>query len=96
MIILGPSDITVVSLVDGSILATHSFPCLSTQPLTSGDINNDGTEEFLVRCEDRLVHWKEFVNVFRKVCAETSFLYRKLYFILHRLSVTQLSGPTID
>ena len=79
MIILGPSDITVVSLVDGSILATHSFPCLSTQPLTSGDINNDGTEEFLVRCEDRLVHWN-----------------RKLYFILHRLSVTQLSGPTID
>lgn len=56
VVILGPRDIIVVSLVDGSILSTHSLPCLPAQPLVSGDINNDGTDELLVRCEDRLVH----------------------------------------
>ena len=56
MIILGSHELMVISLVDGSLLSTHSLPCVPTQPLVLGDINNDVSDEFLVRCNDRLVH----------------------------------------
>ena len=55
MIILGSHELIVISLVDGSILSTHSLPCVPTQPLVLGDINNDVSDEFLVRCNDRSV-----------------------------------------
>ena len=56
MIILGSRELMVISLVDGSLLSAHSLPCVPTQPLVLGDINNDVSDEFLVRCNDRLVH----------------------------------------
>ncbi len=57
MIILESHELMVISLVDGSILSTHSLPCVPTQPLVLGDINNDISDEFLVRCSDRSVQY---------------------------------------
>jgi hypothetical protein len=56
VIILGSHELMVISLVDGSVLSTHSLPCVPTQPLVLGDINNDISDEFLVRCSDRSVY----------------------------------------
>lgn len=56
MIILGSHELMVVSLMDGGLLSVHSLPCVPSQPLVLGDINNDVSDEFLVRCSDRLVH----------------------------------------
>ena len=56
MIILGSRELLVFSQVDGSLLSDHSLPCVPTQPLVLGDINNDVSDEFLVRCSDRSVH----------------------------------------
>ena len=56
MIILGSRELLVFSMVDGSLLSDHSLPCVPTQPLVLGDINNDVSDEFLVRCSDRSVH----------------------------------------
>ena len=64
MIILGSRELLVFSLVDGSLLSDHSLPCLPTQPLVLGDINNDVSDEFLVRCSDRSVHKNNYTIFF--------------------------------
>ncbi|KAK3086371.1 hypothetical protein FSP39_017480 [Pinctada imbricata] len=46
----GWSEITVVSLVDGTELAEHSLPCQPTAPLVTGDFDNDGLNDIIVTC----------------------------------------------
>ena len=53
MLVSGWKHLTLVSLKDGNVLASHSLPCVSDSPVTQGDFNNDGLMDFIVHCERR-------------------------------------------
>lgn len=45
--------ISLVSLVDGTLLASHTLPCQPVSPVVEGDFTNDGLTDFVVQCSDR-------------------------------------------
>ena len=55
MLVTGRSRLVLVSLKDGSLLASHSIPCEPLSPVAHGDFTNDGLMDFVVHCRARLV-----------------------------------------
>lgn len=51
VLVSGWKHLTLVSLKDGNVLASHSLPCVCDSPVTQGDFNNDGLMDFIVHCE---------------------------------------------
>lgn len=51
VLVSGWKHLTLVSLKDGNVLASHSLPCVCDSPVTHGDFNNDGLMDFIVHCE---------------------------------------------
>ncbi|XP_041375556.1 uncharacterized protein LOC121388325 isoform X2 [Gigantopelta aegis] len=51
MVIAGYNAVSVVSLLDGQILAEHSIPTPPTGPLVTGDFNNDGITDVILTCK---------------------------------------------
>lgn len=51
VLIVGWSDLSLVELTEGRILAEHSTPCPSTGPLVIGDFNNDGYNDVIFTCK---------------------------------------------
>ena len=50
LIMSGWSNIAVVDLKQGQMLASHSLPCQPSSPLVIGDFNNDGLNDVVVTC----------------------------------------------
>ncbi|XP_031555999.1 uncharacterized protein LOC116292784 [Actinia tenebrosa] len=44
--------ISLVSLVDGTLLASHTLPCQPVSPVVEGDFTNDGLTDVVVQCSD--------------------------------------------
>ena len=51
--VTGRSRLVLVSLKDGSLLASHSIPCEPLSPVAHGDFTNDGLMDFVVHCRAR-------------------------------------------
>ena len=51
--VTGRSRLVLVSLKDGSLLASHSIPCEPLSPVAHGDFTNDGLMDFVVHCRGR-------------------------------------------
>lgn len=51
MVMSGWSNIAVVDLKHGQLLASHSLPCQPSSPLVIGDFNNDGLNDVIVTCK---------------------------------------------
>ena len=49
--VAGYNGISLVSLLDGQILAEHSIPAPPTGPLVTGDFNNDGITDIILTCK---------------------------------------------
>ena len=49
--IAGWNTVSLVDLVDGTLLAEHSIPSVPTQPLAYGDFDNDGINDIIVTCK---------------------------------------------
>lgn len=50
VLVTGRSRLVLVSLKDGSLLASHSIPCEPLSPVAHGDFTNDGLMDFVVHC----------------------------------------------
>lgn len=50
VLVTGRSRLVVVSLKDGSLLASHTIPCEPLSPVAHGDFTNDGLMDFVVHC----------------------------------------------
>ena len=55
VLVTGRSRLVLVSLKDGSLLASHSIPCEPLSPVAHGDFTNDGLMDFVVHCRARWV-----------------------------------------
>ena len=55
VLVTGRSRLVLVSLKDGSLLASHSIPCEPLSPVAHGDFTNDGLMDFVVQCRARWV-----------------------------------------
>ena len=53
MLVTGWMHLTLVSLKDGSVMASHSIPCEPLSPVVHGDFSNDGLMDFVVHCKTR-------------------------------------------
>ncbi|PFX31386.1 hypothetical protein AWC38_SpisGene3814 [Stylophora pistillata] len=53
VLVIGSKDFTLVSLKDGSLMASHSTPCEPVSPVVHGDFTNDGLMDFIVCCKTR-------------------------------------------
>ena len=53
VLVTGRSRLALVSLKDGSLLASHSIPCEPLSPVAHGDFTNDGLMDFVVHCRAR-------------------------------------------
>ena len=53
VLVTGWKHLTLVSLKDGSLLASHSIPCEPLSPVVHGDFTNDGLMDFVVHCKTR-------------------------------------------
>lgn len=51
VLVTGRKHLALVSLKDGSLLASHSIPCEPLSPVTHSDFTNDGLMDFVVPCE---------------------------------------------
>ena len=51
MVMSGWSNIAIVDLKQGQLLASHSLPCQPSSPLVVGDFNNDGLNDVIVTCK---------------------------------------------
>ncbi|EDO36693.1 predicted protein [Nematostella vectensis] len=50
VLVSGWYHISLVSLVDGTIMASHSLPCQPVAPVVNGDFTNDGLTDVVVQC----------------------------------------------
>ena len=53
VLVTGWKHLTLVSLKDGTVLASHSIPCEPLSPVIHGDFTNDGLMDFVVHCKAR-------------------------------------------
>ena len=53
VLVTGRSRLVLVSLKDGSLLASHSVPCEPLSLVAHGDFTNDGLMDFVVHCRAR-------------------------------------------
>ena len=53
VLVTGLRDFSLVSLKDGSLMASHSIPCEPVSPVVHGDFTNDGLMDFIVCCKTR-------------------------------------------
>ncbi|XP_063439714.1 uncharacterized protein LOC134721003 isoform X1 [Mytilus trossulus] len=51
MVMSGWSNIAIVDLKEGNLLASHSLPCQPSSPLVVGDFDNDGLNDIIVTCK---------------------------------------------
>lgn len=55
VLVTGLRDFALVSLKDGSLMASHSIPCEPVSPVVHGDFTNDGLMDFIVCCKTSFI-----------------------------------------